>query len=289
MKLKRSILTALGLLIMYNALIAGRCMPPFLAGNQWLRNEIAAQQYLYRKSVPSIVVTGSSLSQRLVPVSPDVYNMGLAGSTALLGLQIIQKSGRYPAIILVETNTLRPAEDEALLHRTFDPLLEPVRRRIPSQRIQNQPVNYLMYPIAYMVVHWTPKRTSPEPQPHRPSGPRTPAASPETAETPESKPQQFAASGDASAVRLVINRLEAVERDFSIHGTKLVYFAQPLPPGRPSEYSKEQLDVLERWLSGRAQIPPPRTTYSYSDGYHLTPDSAAQFSAHLEQGLQVLR
>jgi hypothetical protein len=156
MNLRRTILTAAGLLILYNALLGGRCLNRFWVGapNQWIRNDLAAQQFIYAKKLPQFVITGSSLSQRLLIVRQDTQNLSMAGSSAFQGIEVVRRSKRYPAFILVESNTLLNGLDQAMIDRVFDPVMEPVRRRIFSQRIQNQPANYLMYPFVLAFIRW---------------------------------------------------------------------------------------------------------------------------------------
>jgi hypothetical protein len=70
--------------------------------------------------VPDVVLVGSSLTFRLKEeyfATAKLRNLAVAGGSPVTGLEIVANQPRLPKIILVETNILSRATDEALVGR----------------------------------------------------------------------------------------------------------------------------------------------------------------------------
>lgn len=297
MNLRRTILTAAGLFILYNALLSGRCLNRFWVGapNQWIRNDLAAQQFIYAKKLPQFVITGSSLSQRLFIARQDTQNLSMAGSSAFQGIEVVRKSKRYPAFILVESNTLLNGLDQAMIDRVFDPVMEPVRRRIFSQRIQNQPANYLMYPFVLAFIRWQgpaiPEKALriTETQEAGPGAPLIGAQATQTGSgvVSQSYRDMFADRARLAELKDACGRLAEIETELAANKSRLVYFRQPIHPElEASPRFQEENNLIDRWLAGRARIDHFKPAgLGFSDGYHLDADSARVYSGYLEENI----
>jgi hypothetical protein len=70
--------------------------------------------------MPDVVLVGSSVSWRLKEEYfslPHVRNLAIAGGSPVTGLAIVAKQRQLPKVVLVETNILSRAVDEALLDK----------------------------------------------------------------------------------------------------------------------------------------------------------------------------
>jgi hypothetical protein len=70
--------------------------------------------------IPDVVLVGSSLTFRLKEeyfATPSLRNLALAGGSPVTGLEVVASQTRLPKIILVETNILSRAADQAVVAR----------------------------------------------------------------------------------------------------------------------------------------------------------------------------
>jgi len=114
--------------------------------NQWQKNFVVSQRFIYRYlNIPKIIL-GSSLAARIdQDVLPaDVYNLGFSGGSVLTGLELLVRSGAAPKIILIETNVIFNDKDEKMLDRLFAPLIWKIKKTIPSLQAEYQPLNIIL-------------------------------------------------------------------------------------------------------------------------------------------------
>ncbi len=99
-----------------------------------------------REPVPDIVLVGSSVTWRLKEEHLSrsrVRNLALAAGSPVTSLEIVAKQPSLPKIILIETNVLTRAPDDALIERftrgagAEGPLLRPVRTAIAAYETWN--------------------------------------------------------------------------------------------------------------------------------------------------------
>ena len=73
-----------------------------------------------QESVPDVVLVGSSLTYRLNEeyfATPKLRNLALAGGSPLTGLEVVLDQPRLPKLLLIETNVLSRAPDDAVIAR----------------------------------------------------------------------------------------------------------------------------------------------------------------------------
>jgi len=108
---------------------------PF-AENQWIRNFIIAQQYIYDRQDSPVVIVGSSLSRRLRGdlLPSEVFNLSLGGLSAFDGINIVLRADTRPKAIYIETNVLTRDSSPDFEDRLLRPGLYTLRRWIISLR-----------------------------------------------------------------------------------------------------------------------------------------------------------
>ena len=81
--------------------------------NQWSKNVIMVQDLAVRETSPHTILIGSSMSARLDlgKLNDDVFSLTLAGKNTLDGLQILERTGHIPKLVLLETNALTGLSD----------------------------------------------------------------------------------------------------------------------------------------------------------------------------------
>jgi hypothetical protein len=143
----RVALTTAAILITYNLAVALVKPDAVLFYDSGLRNVIVAEHYL-DGATPHAVLTGSSMGFRLAAdftegdyLGPEIFNLSLAGKTALPGLDLILAKPKRPRIVFVEMNTMERSYDGSF---AADRLREPwnaLRPYLPGFRLENRPLD----------------------------------------------------------------------------------------------------------------------------------------------------
>lgn len=110
-------------------------------------NRISAEKYVFSEDVPNAtVIVGSSLSFRieLDSLAPNTSNLSFGGLTVYDGLELVRRSGKKPAHVVVETNLIFKEADRAFLDAVFQPGLFELRQAAPILREENQPTGVLV-------------------------------------------------------------------------------------------------------------------------------------------------
>lgn len=315
---------ALILLIVFNLLLSGSGISRFRLSdpNQWLANEIRAQSYTLRRKAPLLVMTGSSLTQRVPGLHPRSYNLAFAGTSSMTGLEIVRRTRAKPKFVLVELNTLETPVQEDLLRRTFHPVFRPLRRALRSQRAENQPANFLLFPMVYSMMYVTGQLPTKAEIRHQQELVRG-ATAPKATVDGGKKALQDQKSDDAKSatktgkeevhrgawqenevppvndehveydlttLESVMARLKRLDEDFKRHGTTTIYFEMPVHENfRRSKGYRLKMALARERLKGRIVLPPfDVSKYGYSDGQHLAQRSALPFGVDLFQALRPL-
>ena len=109
--------------------------------------------------IPEVVLVGSSLTFRLKEeyfATTRLRNLALAGGSPVTGLEIVANQPRLPKIILVETNVLSRATDDAFVARysrrgnTESLFFRPVRTAVASyENWRHAPVTHAQAALAH--------------------------------------------------------------------------------------------------------------------------------------------
>lgn len=109
----------------------------------WQGNTIKAQQFIYGESSENIIV-GSSLSNRLVMDSlQGMTNLSFSGQGIFDGLSVLNHNNTVPGTVFIETNIMSRKENENFTSYINSPILNPLKRAIPSLRDEYQPIGIL--------------------------------------------------------------------------------------------------------------------------------------------------
>jgi hypothetical protein len=129
----------------YSAVIA---MHPFHAQafvSQWERNTIVGERLIYAADPPSRIIVGSSifLTMPQHELGSDTYNLSFAGNGPLTGLAMIERLGLHPREVIIESNTISPANTE-LMNNFFSEPFFTLRRYLPAFRSEYRPINLML-------------------------------------------------------------------------------------------------------------------------------------------------
>jgi hypothetical protein len=266
----RTALATAAILVGYNLAVAVLKPATLQSFDAGLRNVTVAEHYLDGAPFRA-VLTGSSMGYRLAGdfmdgdyLGPAIYNLSLAGKTALSGLDLVL-SGPLPALVFVEMNTL---------DRRYDPdfaaarLREPwrtMRAFMPGFRVENRPFD-LAAALAWKGLKNILAR-----------------AGMAASEPVYSAPDGLAASGrplDDQARMTVNENVELLERRIAAlrqAGVRVVLLRLPSDP------AAETASTRNMWTICYARFPPSRYewldllstgSYQTEDGFHLNKSSA---------------
>lgn len=238
-----------------------------LAENSFQANRIRLQAWQL-DARPSAVLVGSSLTGRLLPTyfreTPlkSMGNLGLDGSGPELGFRLLLQCSNVPPLVLVEGHRLskRWGTNDGLLLQELDSLSTRLARRVPAFRAEMRPSSML-----YSWVKQHSKGGSVRPESSRPGGP---------VEEPEPGWEQ---------------RQEEYIRQLRNRGADVRIFR--LPAGRENLRGPNDPDIIgdlaRKWGLPYLQIEQEcrrrGIELHYTDGLHLSPDSARTVSAVLAE------
>lgn len=111
----------------------------------WQENKVKAQQFVFSEDTISQVLVGSSLSANLhlKKGQPFIYNLSFIGGGSLTGLEIIKKSNKLPDTLLIEMNWVDRNIDQAMVNQLFHPLGSLITTQFTALQEINQPVNHI--------------------------------------------------------------------------------------------------------------------------------------------------
>jgi hypothetical protein len=143
--IKKSLLTALVLLIAYHFLFPHLSRKYFQLSGQQRDNYFRAQHYAYELSPGTNLILGSSMSLRLNEqmLGPGYFKLALGGGSIFTGLEIIRLKGARPPLVLIEVNQLGWDIDHELLHDLFSPWLSGLRSYSPIFKEEGRPANFV--------------------------------------------------------------------------------------------------------------------------------------------------
>jgi hypothetical protein len=264
----KRILAAAGLLI------AGWCLVLKLTGwraefaeNNWQANQIRLQRYLFAEKAPRVVLLGSSVTGRLLTEYfqrtslSNIANLGLDGSGPFLGSAIVQRRNDLPQIVLVETYLVQKpwTANDTLLLNSVDDFSQWLARWAPVLRAENRPTTLLYSRLKRR------KDAFGKPASQSAAAKAVPSTIPAAEREAAGKQFQNALAGlQQRGVKIAFVRYPT--------GQPLDDLRQPLPPDDPAVRMSQALGVpLLDPAQATAEVDHELT---YTDGFHLTSDSA---------------
>ena len=104
-----------------------------------------AQKYVFGSGVEQHVIVGSSMSWELNSriLGSDWRKLTFPGCSILTALEIMRRSDKYPAVLLIETNQCFWDANEDLLNDLFNPATAPLRRHSRIFLEEGRPSNFV--------------------------------------------------------------------------------------------------------------------------------------------------
>lgn len=245
-------------------------------------NFIRAQQFVHGFKNHKVLYCGSSLSwpmtAYLTQQDPkEVCCLGFVGFGARDGLEIVERSGARPGLIMLEMNHLERRPEKAFHKDLFNPLLHFARNHFSALRHGFQPATMLVvgHERGFKV------DTAPNPQEARPRLPEDPIPEPveahrEPAEVEKTSQEIVEALTD---VRTQVERLES-------RGIVFGFYEVPEHPDVTASPALQRVrDALKEAFPEReygALVRDPVTKYYIcGDGEHLQQEDAGAFAYFL--------
>jgi len=234
--------------------------------------------------IPDIVLLGSSLTFRLKEeyfAAPSLRNLALAGGSPVSGMEIVASQPRIPKLILVETNILSRAPDQALIARYSEgggsrPMfLRPIRTAIATYE------NWNHAPLTHAQAAADVSRLLAQP----------PRDLDNRIYVERALEQENALDPTAEAQRNV-KRIEELIAALEQRGTQVLLFEAPvsaeLEQSRSARITREIVHARfpdsDRWL----HVAFARSELRWTDGAHLDARSAAIVAHSIEQAFASL-
>lgn len=243
-------------------------------------NRIKAERFVYGEDAPdATVIVGSSLAYRIAldSLPPGTINLGFGGLSIYDGLQLISRSGRRPARVLVETNVLFREPDRAFLKALFEPGLYALRGAAPLMREENQPSGVL---FGYLKQRFLQGR-----DPGAADGDTL--ASPNAVMMEEHRANYAQLPADSTQARF-LGMLQREVEDLEARGIEVIFFEVPIEQElMASKLAETSRNLIAERFPGRTFL---RTAtherWRTTDGLHLDRRDAKRFSGWLAHALR---
>lgn len=283
--IRKSILITLILFVAYELFLRLVPMPPDTSQNDKSANIISAQDFLYNYSEKEVaedtVIVGTSVSRKLITDSLGKHYINLAFNawSAYDGLELIKRSRRKPACLLIETNYVKSQTIQPALIGSLDPVSYYPGKTFKSLHLRNQPVGLLVGLGKNLM-----------------------------AERIEALKEKKREDTGLYQINMKINReimqepapdsvltqrfkaLKFLVDGFKKENTEVIFFEAPIDPELENMVSMQQVrDYFRAWFPpGHFRyIPPPAANaFTYSDGIHLSPVSALAYTLYLSHELR---
>jgi len=237
-------------------------------------NRIKAEEFVFGKDRPdATVIVGSSLSFRIELDSfPNgTSNLGFGGLSIYDGLEMIERSGKRPARVLIETNLLFKEPDRAFLDAVFAPGLYELRRATPILREENQPSGVLF--------GWLKEGAKNAAGTMKGSGDSLAVST----VLLESNRAIFSAVPSDSAQQHFLGRLKEGVKTLEARGIEVVFVEVPISDElmQSNLATRSREVVAERFPKHRFLRVAPASHWLTTDGLHLEWNTAQRYSGWL--------
>lgn len=239
--------------------------------NQLQQNYSYAQDFIYEKKTPNIIV-GSSMAARMKNefLADNYYNLSFGGGSVLTGLEIIKRSGFVPKNIYIENNVIFRNQDKRMLENLFYPILSDVKKYVPALKEKYQPLNVLSSMIkgSYGRSHdeqMNKKRDE---------------------DIFDSNLKRHLNNYNKSLDNydIELDKLKNLISYFETKNTAVIFFEMPMHSNLTfSIKAKEQRKILKENFVNKWMTLPNNSKYKTTDGIHLMYESAYRFSKKFEK------
>jgi len=142
--IKKTVILTILISILYALVIQIGGFEGITSFNVWKRNVARAEEFVFSEINPEIIVVGSSASANLIndSISDQLYNLSTEGGNCISGIKLVNKSKKYPEILIVEFNSLFRIEDFSIDDEVFQKGIFTLKEFNPSMRIKHRPIAY---------------------------------------------------------------------------------------------------------------------------------------------------
>jgi len=273
--IKRSIITALALLVIYHLALPHLSRAYYWIPGQLRANYLNAQEYIHHPKQDLNVMVGSSMANELNQeiLGSQYAKLTFPAGGSFTGLEIIDQTGKRPSVILLETNTLLKEIDEPLLADVLSPWRRKLREISPIFREANRPSNFQIGLLDGVAG----KLRKPQ-QPPAIQDATTPVAKPIDSTLLKTMMEvhrgHLKKTPDPKILAVKIERLGALVDKSTLAGSKCVFFELPI---HPSLAGLAQPVAIRNAMAARFPADKyhwvrfdPNPNYDTSDGIHLT-------------------
>ncbi len=278
-------------------------LAPSIPDSQWSANTVWAQRYLYDEQGPSrIVIVGTSLAQRIrnAWLPRQTINIAMSGQSSFDGLEIIDRSGKRPDLVLIETNVLYKDADQGFLDGLFNPALFRIRAWLPSLREEHRPIpefkTWLGRTLKAVHSPGGPAKDGPKTNGNEAvrrvgadtaRGGRDDRRRAVAVEALRRHQKAYARPIDGTVIQARLGRLREIVGRLERRGTRIVFFEMPTHPSLcESPRLRGIREAVQRAFPGHAYLRDRHCErYRVTDGLHLDTPSAALFGRLLFRNL----
>lgn len=248
-----------------------------------------AQNYLHNEKKSSVIIVGSSLSNRIKSKDNDrVTNLAFLGMSPINGLLLISRNKNTPDYILIETNNILGGRNSDFLSNLFHPINYFLKSNLPFLRANKQPLNFLskdILPIFYeklsakILGEIDYKQEAKYQILIREKMLRHSIAKYKTSEIENSNKS--------------VRELDSLINILSIKGSKIIFYEMPTHKklyGLQKRIHTQKIigNYIRKKHYQFIPLPIDSLEYATTDGVHLGPSEAKRYSKYFEQQLKIL-
>lgn len=227
--IKRSIITALALLLIYHFALPHLSRAYYWIPGQQRANYLNAQEYIHNPAQDLNVMVGSSMANELSQqiLGPKYAKLTFPAGGSFTGLEIIAQTGKRPPVILIETNTLLKEIDEPMLADVLSPWRRKLREASPIFKEANRPSNFQIGLLDGVAGKLRKPQAAPQGETIAVVKPVDPAVLDAMMEVHRGHLEK---TPDAKVLAAKIQRMGELVDQFTAAGSKCVFFELPVHP-----------------------------------------------------------
>ena len=245
-------------------------------------NLIGAQNFVYNYSKLDLskhtIIVGSSKSRKLIidSLGENIISLAFNGWGAYDGLDLLKRSKSLPSCILIEKISYGNVVTQQEIVSIFDPLYS-YKEFIKSTQLQNQPVGLL---VGFLKDQMKAKILASKKLKRSNVGMYN--SSIQIIKKNYSKPF------DNSTCTSSLDKIKSMVNEFENKNVKIIFFEVPIDASlMHTSFMDSARNYYTKYFpqSAYSNIDPIINNYVYSDGIHLLPESALEYTNFLKKCL----
>ncbi len=288
-----AVIMSLMMVLAYHLLIVGLTVKPGIADTPFKLNLLAVEDYEFKEEPIERIALGSSVLNRIVTQSVDTgcQNLCIKAFSALDGAAIIQHTGKYPRVAVIELSFMLSKQERYDFLSEVPEYKRWFSRYSPIVRTAYQPSSILLAVLKQGKGDSTAGPKGRSANQRVTAIAKLPANTTDmTSKSEQKRPARMVEKTKRAFVSNLI-KLQADVLDLEKHGTKVCFVRVPLSSTLfDSERELEQMELCENFFP-RALYPwiewsGPQRDWQTSDGVHLKDADAAIFAEEMKKQLE---